>query len=279
VKQLQLQLNLSLHTMDDARPGHEVEFHGLQAAAYLNGTRGRLIKFLKDPQRWAVRCQIDQKKVSVKPENLKRIPNVPADPMPGHSNVRMHGHPSELNPNVAANSWAVGLDKKDHYEWLCNCYQLRCDDDYQYGGCYLHGPYDPGTTPDMLAEDFLVFCVLAKKMNAIPPGWDWKAFLKFAPKYISCAFEKSDAVDRWGRENYFAAHMGGRSLRFTGTIIYGSPVDTPDTSILHQQALDDLDSRKEEMQEEVGGLDAWDGLELDLLQYPSIAGSFHSSWS
>lgn len=36
------------------------------------------------------------------------------------------------------------------------------------------------------------------------------------------AFEKSDAQEKYGRENVFAAMMGGRSLRFTGEVVYGS---------------------------------------------------------
>lgn len=60
--------------MEDARPGHAVEFHGLKGAAHLNGTRGHLVKFLKKEQRWAVRCDDEEAKlVNAKPENLKRI--------------------------------------------------------------------------------------------------------------------------------------------------------------------------------------------------------------
>ena len=109
----------------------------------------------------------------------------------------------------------------DSYEWLSNCYQMRCDDDYALGGCNLHGPYDPGATSDTIAEDFLVFCVLAKRRGVVPDNWDWSSFLANAAKHVMFAFEKSDAQERWGSENVFAAMMGGRSLRYTASVVYG----------------------------------------------------------
>ncbi|CAJ1960398.1 unnamed protein product [Cylindrotheca closterium] len=59
--------------MEDAQPGHTVEFHGLKGAAHLNGTSGHLVKFLRDEQRWAVRCESNYEIVNAKPENLKRL--------------------------------------------------------------------------------------------------------------------------------------------------------------------------------------------------------------
>jgi hypothetical protein len=35
------------------------------------------------------------------------------------------------------------------------------------------------------------------------------------------AFEKSDAQEKWGGENFFSAMMGGRSLRFTAVAALG----------------------------------------------------------
>ena len=258
--------------MDNAKPGHGVEFQGLTGATHLNGTQGVLVKFLKDEQRWAVRCSLDQQKVKVKAANLKRIDRGSNPSKASSPNMRgMGANSADMLANPAANAWAVGLDKKDHYEWFCNCYQMRCDDDYQWGGCYLHGPYEPQATPEYLAQDFLVFCFLAKQAKAIPDGWDWPGFLKAAPKYIAFAFEKSDAKDRWGSENYFNAQLGGRSLRFTGTMIYGSPVDRPDMSEMHERLLDEVKSRAEEMQDEVGGVAAWDALVDDLAQHSRFA--------
>jgi hypothetical protein len=105
--------------------------------------------------------------------------------------------------------------------------------------------------------------------NAIPVGgWDWPRFLKFAPNYMVFAISKSIAKERWGSENYFNAGMGGRSLRFTGTLIYGSPVDRPGMSVMHQQVDHDVkSSKKEQMQKEVGGVAAWEALELDLERF------------
>jgi len=51
--------------------------------------------------------------------------------------------PGDDNPNA----WSDGLSQKDQYEWLLNYYQMRCDDDYTWGGCNLHGPYNPDATP------------------------------------------------------------------------------------------------------------------------------------
>jgi hypothetical protein len=94
---------------------------------------------------------------------------------------------------------------------------MRCDDDYVYRGCYLHGPYDPAATKVSITADFLCFCVLAKRHGVVPGDWPWAAFLAVACNFAGYAFEKSDACERWGEENYFAAMMGGRSLRFTAT--------------------------------------------------------------
>ena len=79
--------------MDSAKPGHSVEFRGLKGDVRLNGTRGRLVEFLKKEQRWAVRCLDDHQIVNAKPANLKRVADdaVPAGrgeiyqhPLTGH---------------------------------------------------------------------------------------------------------------------------------------------------------------------------------------------------
>ena len=60
--------------MDNAKPGHCVEFHGLKGAAHLNGTKGHLVRFLKDERRWVVSLEgEDLQTVNAKPENLKRV--------------------------------------------------------------------------------------------------------------------------------------------------------------------------------------------------------------
>ncbi|KAL7499998.1 hypothetical protein ACHAWT_010939 [Skeletonema menzelii] len=162
-------------------------------------------------------------------------------------------------------AWAKGgLSKKDQYEWLCNCYQMRCDDDYVYGGCNLHGPYNPDATPESIANDFLVFCTLAKRAKAFPSDWNMEAFLKVAPEYIVFAFEKSDAKERWGSENYFEAEMGGRSLRYTAEKIYKSGVQQQGNSLDHGQVEDEVLYQPKELQNQLGGAELWEGLVVDL---------------
>ena len=163
-------------------------------------------------------------------------------------------------------AWAKGLSKKNQYEWLCNCYQMRCDDDYVYGGCNLHGPYNPDATPESIADDFLVFCILAKRVNAFPSDWDMPAFLKVAPDYIIFAFEKSDAKERWGNENYFEAEMGGRSLRYTAEKIYKSGVQQQGDSLEHTRAADEVDDdrKKDDLKTQLGGIALWEDLIEDL---------------
>lgn len=94
-------------------------------------------------------------------------------------------------------AWANGLSESDRYEWFTNCYQMRCDDDYAWGGCNLHGPYDPEATPESITTDFMVYCLLAVRNHVIPRKiWDWNSFLKVAAQFAPFAFEKSDASER-----------------------------------------------------------------------------------
>ena len=127
---------------------------------------------------------------------------------------------------------------------------MRCDDNYQWGGCYLHGSYDPDVTPESLIDDLLVYCILAHRADAVPSDWDWSALLRFATEFIIFAFEESDAMERWGSEN-------GRSLRFTGTQIYRSPVDKPGKSKGHVTAEGEITQGKGKLQNQVGGDQSW----------------------
>ena len=271
--------------MDEAKPGHTVEFHGLKGAAHLNGTKGTLVEFLKKEQRWSVRCQLDNKKVKAKPDNLilqrhvgsgsgrpiiggdytpeQASRHFVATTIPSSGFLPTGGLPTGGlpigGPTINPSGWAKGLSQKDQYEWFSNCYQMRCDDDYQWGGGNLHGPYDPEATPQSIADDFLVYCLLAHRSKAVPQhGWDWPAFLRIAANLVAFAFEKSDAKERWGSENVFQAHMGGRSLRFTGMEIYKSPVDQPVDSPEHLAAERVVQSNNvEELKNQVGGTEAW----------------------
>ena len=152
-------------------------------------------------------------------------------------------------PPGPAAAWATGLaTAKERYEWLTDCYRMRCDDDYALGGCYLHGLYSAATGgggSDEIARDFLVFCRLARLAGALPERWDWPAYLRHAAPMLRFAFEKSDAQDKYGSENVFRAALGGRSLRATAEAIYGS-------SCLAQARMT---ARHEAMIEAIAGLD------------------------
>ena len=252
--------------MDKAKPGHTVEFTGLKGAAHLNGTEGTLVEFLKKEQRWSVRCELDRKKVNAKPENLILRRNISSHPIIGGTYTPAKaaklfgsgGTPGGLPTGpVAPNSWAKGLCLEDQYEWFSNCYQMRCDDDYSWGGGDLHGPYDPEATPQSIADDFLIYCLLAHRSQVVPSGWDWPDFLKSAANFVSFAFEKSDAMERWGSESGFEAQMGGRSLRYTGIEIYKSPVDQPGDSREYSDAENEARTNKAAVQNQVGGAKAW----------------------
>lgn len=147
------------------------------------------------------------------------------------------------SPNEPA-AWATGLSDSDQLEWLSNCYQMRCDDDMCWGGGFQHGPYKLHTETGVLdlVLDFAQFCLLAKRVNAIPKDWNWAAFLKMAGPFIRFAFEKADARERWGGENYFHS----RSLRKTGEVIYGSAVNNQNLSKAHVQIRDDMNACMED---------------------------------
>lgn len=168
----------------------------------------------------------------------------------------------------APSAWADGLSPPDRYEWLSNCYQMRCDDDYAWGGGYLHGPYDPDATAESLGDDFLAFCVLASRAGVVPPSWSWSDFLRAAPRYIVFAFEKSDAKRRWGGENVFNVMAGGRSLRYTAERIYLTRVDVPGKGREHGELQGEIASggegKKRELERLVGGSELWAKLLHDL---------------
>ena len=55
------------------KPGHTVRFTGLKGAAHLNGTEGTLLRYDRAQERWAVRCDSDQKIVNARPANLEVV--------------------------------------------------------------------------------------------------------------------------------------------------------------------------------------------------------------
>lgn len=127
--------------------------------------------------------------------------------------------PAGMNSDPA--SWAKGLSPSKQYEWFVDCYRMRVDDDYAYGGGDVHGLYDPEHDGDSITADFLHFCKLAVLAHVVPQPWDWKACLEKAKKLLGFAFEKSDAQEKYGSENVFSVLMGGRSLRATAEQVYG----------------------------------------------------------
>ena len=178
-------------------------------------------------------------------------------------------------PEAAA--WSRGLAEAAAYEWMVDCYRMRIDDDYSWGGGTLRGVYDPDNTLGSRVRDFLHFCKLAVARRALPPTWQWAAALRTASGLIPYAFEKSDAQEKYGGENVFKAMMGGRSLRFTGEQIYGTGVQTDADDELSEQMResvrlatiehdDDDDyspiilARNPEFFDDVGGLAPWEAL-------------------
>lgn len=78
------------------KPGHTVQFTGLKGAAHLNGTKGTLVRFDKAQQRWAVRCDADQKIVNAKPVNLEvkqyESSEAPVPPRRNRRGINGRGH-------------------------------------------------------------------------------------------------------------------------------------------------------------------------------------------
>lgn len=169
----------------------------------------------------------------------------------------------------SASSWAAGLTAKQQAEWLVDCYRMRVDDDYTWGGD-CRGLYG-GSDTDVL-EDFLVFCKLAVRNAVVPHNWDWRAFLRVAVNLLKFAFEKSDAQEKYGSEHIFSAVTGGRSLRFTAESVYGYGCQGFDDSTPEAEAVMELQDQINDCWEvliskggrhsngifdDVGGFDVW----------------------
>jgi len=174
----------------------------------------------------------------------------------------------EGRPDAA---WSVGLSKADQYEWLSNCYQMRCDDDYALGGGYLHGPYDAHADPESLTTDFIVFCLLAKRGKVLPADWSWSQFLAKASHHVAFAFEPSDAQERWGRESVFSVAMGGRSLRYTAEKIYRNSCQAGGLSRETKRAQREAEMDSTRVLNEIGGREVWDEFTDDILNRRTFA--------
>ena len=183
-------------------------------------------------------------------------------------------------------AWAGGLTKEKQYEFLVDVYRLRVDDDYAWGGGWLHGLYDQYGDATTILEDFLIFCKMAAHQGVIPPGWDWHAFLSsLATGDLIYAFEKSDASEKWGGENVFQAFLGGRSLRYTGETVYGLSCQEVAADEEEPPALADVRALVEGRWQalvrgrgsaalfgDVGGVVAWRALEAALPHIPGRGG-------
>ena len=166
-------------------------------------------------------------------------------------------------------SWWNRLRPEDRYEWLVNCYQMRVDDDYAWGG-NLRGLYDCSGDPDRrdIARDFFVFCRFAKENGVLPKeGFEWRPLIKRAKKLLGFAFEKSDAKERWGGENVFSA---GPSLRRTAEHVYGVAMAGEDEQFrekvrAHEDDFDEGMKRSAGLLEPYGGKGLWAELLRDMV--------------
>jgi hypothetical protein len=226
--------------------------------------------------RHIIQLDSSQKRILVKRENIQVIiPRSSYGPMDGFTSdptrIESIGLPSSNS------SWAKGLDPMAAAEWFIDCYRMRLDDEYVYRGD-LRGLYDPESTKQSIASDFLVYCHMALFVGAVPldNGWDWVGCLDKFGHLLNFAFEKSDAGDKYGRENIFSAMMGGRSLRFTAELIYGSGIGGYNDSPMNDteaelERLQSLVARKIKWKsnnilfKNVGGFDVWKRL-LDKLK-------------
>ena len=113
--------------------------------------------------------------------------------------------------------WARGMDRNMQMEWLVDCYRMRLDDEMVWQNSIRPGSLYDQSAAGEIAQDFLVFCCLAKKKGALPEKWSWPEFLDVAVGLLVFKFEKSDAKIKYGGENQFDLLHGGRSLRWVAS--------------------------------------------------------------
>jgi tetratricopeptide (TPR) repeat protein len=178
-----------------------------------------------------------------------------------------HEFVSKGETNSAA--WAEGLDSIKKYEWFVDCYRMRCDDIYAYQGEFvgIYQAYADGNKFSVL-EDFLVFCKMAVRNKVIPEKWDWKSFIEASLKLLPYAFEKDDAQEKYGGENVFSGLLGGRSLRYTAELVYGSSIMEGELgSQEYYDLVEKIDDQWRSLQRnrnffsDVGGFEVWRNLE------------------
>ncbi|KIZ02325.1 hypothetical protein MNEG_5635 [Monoraphidium neglectum] len=168
-------------------------------------------------------------------------------------------------------------------------------DDGTLDGMVRHAVFNDGYSwlKQHVAERFLLFCKLAYAAGALPPAWDWRAFLAVAGPLIAEPMSKQDARERWGGENIFAGALGGRSLRWTADTIFGfnymlaqhenlvEKEARPEFRPLFEQIFNRLpqllaaarsaaDGADASMFDDVGGVEAWARL-LEEMEDPAEA--------
>ncbi|KAJ1632174.1 hypothetical protein T492DRAFT_868802, partial [Pavlovales sp. CCMP2436] len=128
--------------------------------------------------------------------------------------------------------------------------------------------------------DFLLFAKLARARGVIGcDGWDWHRFCAAAGALLKTPFMQDDAANQYGAEQLLVAPPGGRSLRSTAELIYGtSPLATeadPFYELVQEQITTALYADVGDEQagysvvsldndpslfEDVGGLEVWQDL-------------------
>ena len=117
-------------------------------------------------------------------------------------------------PPPPPHAWAIGLNAHMQREWLVDCYRMRLDDELAWKDSIRPGSLYDQSGANEIAQDFLVFCCLAKRKGVLPENWSWSKFLDVAAGLLAFKFEKNDAKTKYGDENQFALLNGGRSLRW-----------------------------------------------------------------
>ena len=102
---------------------------------------------------------------------------------------------------------------------------MRLDDDYAWGGGHAHGIYTGGDKLSVVC-DFLEFVLLASRRGALSLASQaqWAALLATAARLLPYGFEKKDAQEKWDGESVLSSVVTGRSLRYTGEVVYGSGI-------------------------------------------------------
>ena len=155
--------------------------------------------------------------------------------------------------------WAKNLSPDKAAEWFVDCFRMCMDDDQTWTAAGKYGFYF--TDDQEKLQEFLIFCKLAVQNNVAPSTLSWAMVLDKALDLIGYAFEKSDAQEKYGSENVFAAMTGGRSLRFTAEAIYGTSTMSPAVSAkytaLKKQATHRGVFANAGFFNDIGGCEAW----------------------